>query len=186
MTAAVSTDREPVSSTPRYTVKVAPVREPPFDDEVPPRHLTVVGPLDQRLPFVTPNPDTVSRLRQATRSDPFALRPTGRDELPDPALFARRFVIAVIETAAGRRPVSHLGRHTAPAVQAGLARTAGQITRLGTAQRPATLHSVHFTEPADGVAEVAAVVRIGDRFRAIALRLEGLDGRWRCVRLQIG
>jgi hypothetical protein len=48
------------------------------------------------------------------------------------------------------------------------------------------LHSLHFAEPADGVAEVAAIVRIGDRFRAIALRLEGLDGRWRCVRLQIG
>ena len=184
MTAAVSSNLEPAPAAPRYTVKVAPVREPPFDDEVPARHLSVVGPLDQRLPFTTP--DTVARLRLATTSDPFALRPTGRHELPDPAVFARRFVIAVIETAAGRRPVSHLGRHTAPAVQAGLARKAGQITRLGTAQRPATLHSLHFAEPADGVAEVAAVVRIGDRFRAIALRLEGLDGRWRCVRLQIG
>jgi len=45
---------------------------------------------------------------------------------------------------------------------------------------------VHIAEPIDGIAEVAAVVRVGDRFRAIAFRLEGLDGRWRCVRLQIG
>ena len=46
--------------------------------------------------------------------------------------------------------------------------------------------NLHVTEPADGVAEVAAVLRIENRFRALALRLEGLDGRWRCVRLQIG
>ena len=38
----------------------------------------------------------------------------------------------------------------------------------------------------DGVVEAAATVRVGARYRAIAFRLEGLDGRWRCVRLQIG
>jgi hypothetical protein len=48
------------------------------------------------------------------------------------------------------------------------------------------VHSIHIIEPADGVAEIAAIVRVGERFRAMALRLEGLDGRWRCVRLQIG
>jgi hypothetical protein len=40
-------------------------------------------------------------------------------------------------------------------------------------------------EPADGVAEVCAVVSHGERFRAIALRLEGIDGRWRCTVLQL-
>lgn len=49
-----------------------------------------------------------------------------------------------------------------------------------------TVRSVHIAEPADGVVEVAAVIQTGTRFRAVAARLEGLDGRWRCVRLQIG
>jgi hypothetical protein len=48
------------------------------------------------------------------------------------------------------------------------------------------LRSIRVCEPADGVAEVSAVVQIGPRFRAMAARLEGLDGRWRCVRLQLG
>jgi len=52
--------------------------------------------------------------------------------------------------------------------------------------QPAVVRSVRVCEPADGVAELSAVVQAGARFRAIAARLEGLDGRWRCVRLQIG
>ncbi|HST46870.1 Rv3235 family protein [Jatrophihabitans sp.] len=165
----------------RYLVKPAPRREPLFDDEVPERHLSLVGPLDQPLPLEGLDRDTA-----ATQPDTSPDRPTGFYELPEPALIARRLVIGVVEIATGRRSASQLRDHTSPAVQAGLVRDAGRITRLGSAQRPATLHSLHVTEPADGVAEVAAVLRIENRFRALALRLEGLDGRWRCVRLQIG
>jgi hypothetical protein len=169
-----------------YVIKPAPHREPPFDDELPARHLSLVGPLDRQLPFDAIEPSAPSASRLRATSDPFSAQPTGRAALPELAVFARRLVIGIIETATGRRSAAQLGRHTAPAVQAGLAKDAGRIGRLGTAERPATLHSLHYAEPADGVAEVAAIVRIGDRFRAIALRLEGLDGRWRCVRLQIG
>lgn len=181
-TAAAATS--PIAGS-RFSLRPAPVREPPYDDERPGRQLSLVGPLDQPLPFHSTDPGAPSPLRLAS-ADPFGARPTGRTELPEPAAYARRLLIAVIETATGRRPASQLSQHTAPSVQAGLARDAGKISRLGSPARPATLHSVHLAEPADGVAEVAAVVRIGDRFRAVALRLEGLDGRWRCVRLQIG
>jgi hypothetical protein len=182
---------EPVAHAGRPSaLRPAPHREPPFDDELAARHLSLVGPLDQPLPFDTVAFEALGGdappLGVRTRSDPFAQRPTGRSELPEPGVLARRLVIGMIETVTGRRPASQLRHHTSPTVQAGLARDAGRITRLGTARRPATLHSLHVTEPADGVAEVAAVLRVGDRFRALALRLEGLDGRWRCVRLQIG
>lgn len=170
----------------RFPLSPAPWREPPFDDELPSRRLSLVGPLDQLLPFDTVGPDAPSARRLRAAADPFAVRPTGRHELPEPAAFARRLVIGVIETATGRRPAGQLRQHTSPTVQAGLVRDAGRISRLGTAQRPAALHSLHVSEPADGVAEVAAVLRVDDRFRALALRLEGLDGRWRCVRLQVG
>jgi hypothetical protein len=49
-----------------------------------------------------------------------------------------------------------------------------------------TIRSVRVCEPADGVAELSAVVQVGTRYRAVAARLEGLNGRWRCVRLQLG
>ncbi|HEX8766730.1 MAG TPA: Rv3235 family protein [Jatrophihabitans sp.] len=175
----------PEAATQRFLLRPAPRREPPFDDEQPGRHLSLVGPLDQPLPFDDEGAPP-STMRLAWQPDPFAVRPTGRDELPEPTVLARRLVIGVIETVTGRRSAAQLRHHTSPTVQAGLVRDAGRITRLGTARRPAALHSLHVTEPADGVAEVAAVLRVGDRFRALALRLEGLDGRWRCVRLQIG
>lgn len=170
----------------RFVVKPAPRREPPFDDERPARHLTLVGPFDRPLPFESDDASAPSALRLSVNSDPFAAQPTGRNDLPELQAFSRRFVIGVIEAATGRRSPAQLSKHTTPAVQAGLARDAGRITRLGTAQRPAALHSLHIAEPADGVAEVAAIVRVDGRFRAIAFRLEGLDGRWRCMRLQIG
>ena len=165
----------------QYLVRSAPRREPPFDDEVPERHLSLVGPLDQPLPLEGPGPDAPAVLLETSPD-----QPTGDHELPEPALVARRLVIAVVEIATGRRAASQLRQHTSPAVQAGLVRDAGRITRLGSAQRPAALHSLHVSEPADGVAEVVAVLQLENRFRALALRLEGLDGRWRCVRLQIG
>jgi hypothetical protein len=179
----------------RFALRPAPHREPPFDDELPNRQLSLLGPLDQPLPFDALSFEALSYEALDTdaplgtvraQPDPFAARPTGRNELPEPGVQARRLVIGMIETVTGRRPASQLRHHTSPTVQAGLARDAGRITRLGTARRPATLHSLHVTEPADGVAEVAAVLRVEDRFRALALRLEGVDGRWRCVRLQIG
>jgi hypothetical protein len=171
---------------PGYQPRPAPRREPPFEDELPTRQSGLLGPADQQLPFRTPDPGAPSTLRLAMPPDRFEARPTGRSDLPPPAAFARRLLIGVIETATGRRSASQLSRHTTPTVQTGLARDAGKISRLGTASRPATVHSLHLAEPADGVAEIVAVVRVGPRFRAIALRLEGLDGRWRCVRLQIG
>jgi hypothetical protein len=45
--------------------------------------------------------------------------------------------------------------------------------------------SVRVSEPADGVAEVAAVVLRGTVYSAAAARLEGFDGRWRAVALEL-
>lgn len=66
---------------------------------------------------------------------------------------------------------------------------AGESTRRGHGTLgvpPGRVRSVHVSAPADGVIEMTAVVRDGGRYRAVAARLEGLDGRWRCVQLQIG
>jgi hypothetical protein len=48
------------------------------------------------------------------------------------------------------------------------------------------LGRVHVCEPVDGVAEVSAVAHRSGRAHAVAARLEGIDGRWRCTALQIG
>lgn len=167
------------SPTARVRARPAPVREPPYDDE-PARHLSLVGPHDRPLPFAPCTHPGTSPLRAVA-----GLRAVATD-LPEVEAFSRRLVIGIIETVTGRRAAGQLARHTSPGVHAGLCREAGRSGRLGTARQPATLHSVHVVQPADYVAEVAAVVRVGHRFRALALRLEGTDGRWRCVRLQLG
>ena len=51
---------------------------------------------------------------------------------------------------------------------------------------PLLVGRVHVSEPVDGVAEVSAVARRDGRAHAVAARLEGIDGRWRCTALQIG
>jgi hypothetical protein len=45
------------------------------------------------------------------------------------------------------------------------------------------VRSVHVSEPDDGVAEVCAVFGTPNRCYAMAMRLEGMDGRWRATQL---
>ena len=48
------------------------------------------------------------------------------------------------------------------------------------------VRSVRIGEPRDGVVEACALVSDGGRLRAVAVRMEGLDGRWRVTALEIG
>lgn len=94
-------------------------------------------------------------------------------------------VTLALEVLAGRRPVGQLQSLTSPGVFTALAR--GRRPRWcsgGTA--PLLVGPVHVCEPVDGVAEVSAVAHRGGRAHAVAARLEGIDGRWRCTALQIG
>lgn len=159
----------------RVVVRPAPHREPPFDDEI--VDGPVAGPLDQRLPFD----------RQPARSvRPFrAAHPHG---LPEPNAWARRLLIGLIETAAGRRPLQQLGSMLSFSVGRGIR---ADFERAAAAGSPhwlhrASVHSVRASEPTDGVAELCATVTHGRRVRAVAMRLEEHRGRWRCTRLQLG
>lgn len=123
-----------------------------------------------------------------------AVRPTGRADLPDPGPWTAQLVQAVVEVLAQERPRQQLVRWLTPEVYADLgvhlaarpARPAGAgpaAPAPGRARR--TVSSTHVFEPADGVVEAAAVVVGGRRAHAVALRLEGWDGRWRCTRLAV-
>lgn len=177
--AGTATGAAPRSGAARpMTVRPAPRREPPFDDEIPPRHLHAVGPLDQQLPFEsTPRRDRA-----------LAARPALFANLPDPGLWGRRLLIGIIETAGGRRPLQQLAALLSRSVIQGLG---ADFERAAQLRRPhwthaATVRTVRTCEPAEGVAEVCATVQVGPRVRAVALRLEAHDGRWRCTRLQLG
>ncbi len=182
----------------RARVRAAPPLEPPYDDEATasgsdeaPRLRVVRGMArPDELPF---GPERAS-LRLAERyldddeHDPlFGPQPTPRDELPDPREHGRRLVKAVLEVIARRRPLQQLLPWTNETVYEELTAWMYRTDRVRTLRQspPPALRSVRVSEPADGVAEITAVVFQETRVRAVALRLEGADGRWRCTLLRM-
>jgi hypothetical protein len=161
----------------QLTVRAAPRREPPFDDEMAARHLHAVGPLDQPLPFGRPSPAQMMTAPGSRRS-----------ELPDPSMWGRRLLVGIIEAAGGKRPLQQLVTLLSPSIARGLRadfeRAAQHRRRHWT--HAATVRSIRASEPCEGVAEVCATVQIGNRVRAVAFRAEARQGNWRCTRLQIG
>jgi hypothetical protein len=116
----------------------------------------------------------------------FGPQATAREALPEPRAWAARLAQAVVEVLAGDRPATQLVRWTAEDVYDGIRRRAQTRRTQGGPSPRAALSSVRVCEPADGVVEACAVVRRGSRYHAVALRLQGLDGRWQCTALQLG
>ncbi len=118
----------------------------------------------------------------------FDRRPTLRRELDDPRPFVAKMAQAIIEIASGQRPAPQVIRHTSPQVYSVLARRALVSARRQPrgARRGAVVRTIRLCEPADGIVEACAVVVSHGRVRALALRLEGLDGRWLVTQLTIG
>jgi hypothetical protein len=110
------------------------------------------------------------------------VRRTTTGQLAPASRAAQVLATALVEVLAGRRPVGQLRVHCAPPVYAGLS---GRAPKSG-AGDPLTVLSVRVGQPADGVAEACATVRHGQRVRALAFRMEGVDGRWRVTALEIG
>ena len=122
------------------------------------------------------------------QDEDFGRRPTRTRHLPDPHDLVAKLAQAIVEVVSGQRPAPQLIRHTSPTIYAVLARQAMVAGRRRTpgARRPALVRRVRVCEPADGVVEACAVVVSHGRVRALALRLEGLDGRWLVTALTMG
>jgi hypothetical protein len=106
---------------------------------------------------------------------------TASEHLPPADRAARVLARALVEILSGQRPVAQLRVHCAPEIYAGL------LERPFTGQQALPhILTVRVCEPADGVAEVSAAFRRAERVRAVAFRIEGVDGRWRVTALQIG
>ncbi len=120
--------------------------------------------------------------------DEFAHRPTRSNDLPEPEPFVAKIAQAVVEVISGQRPATQLIRHTSPTVYSLLARRALVSSRRlrGGARRAAVVRRIRLCEPADGVIEACAVVVSHGRVRALAFRLEGLDGRWLMTQVAVG
>jgi Family of unknown function (DUF6459) len=178
VTAAVTTPDAPGL---RLTVVAPP--HPPGNPIVPDR-LVLRGVAPPPAPH-RPGPRPGAAARAAAPGADFGPVWSSRGDLPDPREAGRRVLTTALEVLAGRRPAAQLGRLASPGVRGALA--TGRRPRWCTeGTSPIVVSTVHVCEPVDGVAEVSAVARRAGRAHAVAARLEGLDGHWRCTALQIG
>lgn len=150
-------------------------------------------------PVVEPSRRAPLRLLPALPGDPAAPPPdepdpelddasfhavrTARRDLPSPAARAATLVRALREVIAGDRPLQQLMRWATPEV---LTQVEELVCPSGPRPWATSLQRLLVSEPVDGVAEVCAIVRRGERSTAVAMRLEGLDGRWLLTALQVG
>lgn len=188
----------PTPALARLTVTARRVidSEPPYDDgatspaTIRSAGLPTDGALALSVPFrvdepIAPGPPPLRLIHAEPDLDDedFDVVHTGRSGLPAPQGRAVVLVRAILEAIAGDRPVTQLTRWVSDDVYADIESTVCPGTPRSWA---ATVRRVIVTEPADGVAEVVAVIQRGLRSTALALRLEGLDGRWVVTALHLG
>ncbi|WP_226345191.1 Rv3235 family protein [Agilicoccus flavus] len=127
------------------------------------------------------------RPRRRTVPDDFGPVPTSTAELPSARDWAAWLTPALLQVACGARPAPQIMRHVSRDVYDSLVRRHSRAVRTRiAARRPVRIRAVLVSHPVDGVAEVSVVVDDAARTRALALRCEGLDGRWTVTALEIG
>ena len=130
------------------------------------------------------------REARAAQPEPVPEPVTQKDPRPWPgndeaAALAGCVVRPLLEVLEGRRPLRQLTPLLAPDVLQRLASTLSPGARR-LRNSDLRLHKVRACVPAAGVIEACAVAQAGPRFRAVALRLEHRDERWRCTALVVG
>ncbi|AXL11781.1 3-hydroxyacyl-CoA dehydrogenase [Microbacterium foliorum] len=126
-----------------------------------------------------------------TMNEYFAPQPTPRAELPDPQPLLRSLTQGVLEVLAGVREVDQLARwfsedaYRSLVTRANLSARARSARGVSPARPTFEILSIRVTEPVDGKVEAVVIVAGPGRTRAVAIRLEGLDRRWRASSLAV-
>ncbi len=124
-------------------------------------------------------------------ADFFGAQPTSSHDLPDPTILLQNLSRCVIEVLAGVRELEQLSRWLHQNVFQHLLRRVVLAARAREARKEAAVQPVFSIgrilrcEPRDGVVEATVMVHGRARTRALAIRLEGLDGRWRATALHV-
>ena len=123
--------------------------------------------------------------------DFFDHQPSPRAALPDPEPLLINLTRCVIEVLAGARELDQLARWVSDDVYRHLLKRVVLSARARAvkgqrAQRPTiTMGRVTINEPRDGIIEAVVIVHSKVRVRAVAIRLEGLDNRWRASAINV-
>lgn len=140
------------------------------------------------MPTARPARPVRSRL---DTEDYFGQQPTPSAELPDPQPLLENLTRCVVEILAGARELDQIARWVSDDVYRHLLMRVTISSRARQARGQAVVRptlsigSVLCCSPRDGVVEASLVVRSRVRARAVAIRLEGLDHRWRATAIHV-
>lgn len=132
------------------------------------------------------------RLRSTRSFDLVTVEKAARGQVD---AFVGRYLQAVVEIAAGDRPVGQVLRHTVPDIYDDLAQRARTVSAAaglapgqGRGPNPArpVVVGVRTALIRSDAVEASAHVRYGRRSRAVAARFEIVRDRWQCVALTWG
>ena len=127
----------------------------------------------------------------AAGTDFFGHQPATRSDLPDPEPLLINLSRCVIEVLAGVRELDQVARWVSDDVYRHLLKRVvlSARARAVKGQRPRrptiTIGRISTSEPRDGVIEAVVMVHGKGRARAVAIRLEGLDHRWRASAVNV-
>lgn len=135
--------------------------------------------------------DAPARPVPATVQDLFGHEASSTATLPSPNGMLEGLTRSVVEILAGARDLDQISRWVSDDVYRNLLKRTVLSARARQARgervsRPTiTLGRTLITEPADGVIEAVTIVHGRGRSRAVAIRLEGVDRRWRATAIAV-
>jgi hypothetical protein len=147
--------------------------------------------IGQTVGHVTKVPAVNTRLASFVTEEFFGQQPTATNALPDPALLAENLARSVLEILAGARELDQIARWVTDEVYQHL------LKRVHISQRARTLkglpsHRPSFrvgrtlvSHPAEGIVEAVVIIHGKARSRSVAIRLEGMDSRWRASAVHV-
>ena len=121
----------------------------------------------------------------------FGQQPSSTSALPDPSPLIENLTRAVIEILAGARDLEQISRWVTDDVyrhllkRVVLSARARYATGRAVTRPHFSIGSISQFEPRDGAVEAVVIVHNRVRTRAVALRLEGLDSRWRATAINV-
>ena len=121
----------------------------------------------------------------------FGRQKTPTEQLPPPEPLLENLTRCVMEVLAGARELDQLARWISEEVYKHLLKRqvvsarARQVKGLQAVRPVLRIGRITTSEPRDGVIEAVVMVHQRTRSRAVAIRLEGMDRRWRATAISV-
>jgi len=117
----------------------------------------------------------------------FGFQPALTSSLPDPEPLLRNLAMSVTEISAGARDIDQIARWVTEDVYRRLLHRSGLHLRADSATRRTMVRpvirvkNVIMQQVREGVIEAVVIIETAARTRTVAVRLEGMDRRWRAT-----